>query len=84
MGLAQAIKRSFRFFLPPSLLAPRRLVRRLFGPAFFYVIGLITGMYVYARPSEVEHITTIFVVAMFVLLTLKWWSGASADHTAEA
>ena len=82
MGLAQAIKRSYRFFIPPSLLTPRKLVRQLFEPTFFYVMGLTTGMYAYARPGEGKHITTISIVAMLVLLVLKWWSGASSERNA--
>lgn len=75
MGLAQAIKRSYRFFIPPSLLAPRQWVRRMFQPVFFYVVGLTTGMYVYAPPGE----TCLSIVAILVLLMLKWWSGASTQ-----
>jgi hypothetical protein len=79
MNLAQAIKRSYHFFIPPSLLAPRQWVGRIFQPAFFYVIGLSTGMYAYARPGEGQRITSISIVAMFGLLVLKWWSGASTQ-----
>ena len=81
MGLAQAIRRSYRYFIPPSLLAPRKLVRRLFEPTFFYIIGLTMGMYSYARPGEVEHINTVAMLAMLVLLSLKWWSGASVPNS---
>ena len=85
MSLSQAIKRSYRYFVPPSMLAPRKLVRRLFEPAFFYVTGLTTGMYAYARPGEGERITTIWMTAMVVFLALKWWSGATVEgRTAEA
>ena len=85
MGLAHAIKRSHRFFIPPSLLAPRTWVRRLLAPAFFYVVGVVTGMYAYARPGEGERITYIAIVVMLVLLALKWWSGAPIEgRSAEA
>jgi hypothetical protein len=79
MGLGLAIKRSYRYFIPPSLLAPRKLGRRLYEPMFMYLVGLVTGMYTYARPGEGNHITKLFAVALLVLLVFKWWSGASAD-----
>ncbi|MDB5297824.1 MAG: hypothetical protein JWO31_3807 [Phycisphaerales bacterium] len=84
MGLARAIKRSYRFFIPPSLQAPRKLVRRTYEPAIFYLIGLTTGLSHYARPDEAERVWTISIIAFSLLLALKWWSGAGvADGTAE-
>lgn len=78
MGLAQAIKRSYPFLIPPSLLAPRTYVRRHIEPAFFYVIGLTTGMYTCAPPGEVKRISGIGSAVMLVLLVLKWWSARPA------
>jgi hypothetical protein len=73
MGLCLAIKRSYRHLIPSTLLDPRKLVRQIYVPAFFYIIGLSTGMYSYARPGEGDHITRESIVAMVVLLLLVRW-----------
>jgi hypothetical protein len=86
MSLALAMKRSYRFFLPRSLLNPRRLARQLLPVAFFYVIVLSTGMYVGARGIDQQHVTEGTVLAMLVLIVLRLWAGKaeSRDSAAEA
>jgi hypothetical protein len=82
MGLMLAIKRSYRYFLPRSLLEPRAWVRRRFEGLFLYFVGLFTGMFVYVGPGEGERVGQMFTVAMLVLIALKMWSGATPQANA--
>jgi hypothetical protein len=77
MSLSAAIQRSYRYFLPPLLMSPRRLVRHLYGPAMFYVVGMLTGECLYAQPDQVVHITGRGVLAIIGLMWLRSWAGKS-------
>ncbi len=74
MSIALALKRTYRHFAPPFD-EVRRFVRKLYVPAFFYIVGQESGMYKYARPEDVARITKQSMVAIVVLLVLGWWSG---------
>jgi hypothetical protein len=75
MALLLAVKRSYRYFIPRSLLEPRKYVRQIYMPAVYYVVGITTGMYIYARPGEGPHITQISLIVMVALLILGRWAG---------
>lgn len=64
------------------MLEPRQWVRRNFASLFFYTVGFCTGMYVYAGPGDGERIGEIFLVAMLVLVALRYWSGATPQDSA--
>lgn len=73
MGLRLAVKRSFRYFMPTALLNPRRLVRGLYTPAFFFILGFEFGT-PGANAARGEHFANPFVVAMLILAVVGWWA----------
>lgn len=75
MSLAKAIKRSYRFFIPPGLFRPREFIRRWHETLGFYFVGLITGMYFYARPGDMNRIFVLSITGCVILGILKWWAG---------
>ena len=76
MGLILAVKRSYRYFIPKSLLTPRKFVRDHYGAIFFYFVGVMTGLYWYGGSEHFQHISTTTGVGLVVLLILRWWAGA--------
>lgn len=79
MGMYHAVRRSYRYFLPQAILAPRATVRRLWASALFYVIGLYTGMLWYAPRGESHHIRNMFLTAIFCLWVLRAWTHDSGN-----
>jgi hypothetical protein len=75
MSLVLAVKRSYRYFLPSSLFDLKRLVRRLYIPIFFYIVGWTTGAYRNAEIGSGERITKISIGVLAVLWILRWWAG---------
>ncbi|HTW95526.1 MAG TPA: hypothetical protein VMD30_12065 [Tepidisphaeraceae bacterium] len=75
MGLILGLKRSYKCFLPSFLFDPRRPVRQLFVPILFYIIGWSTGSFTYAGIAGHEHVFKVSIIALAVLLVLKWWAG---------
>jgi hypothetical protein len=82
MGMILAVKRSYRYFIPSSLLTPRKLVRQLFTALFFYFIGLTTGMYWYANERDFDRVSKVSIVGLVLLLVLGWWAGVRKDEQA--
>jgi hypothetical protein len=54
---------------------PKRLVRRLFVPAFFYFLGKSSAVYSFAAAGNDEQIQKTFIFFAAVLIALKWWAG---------
>src|SRR5258707_1283383 len=77
MGVILAIKRSYRHLLPQPFLSPRKFARRWYAVAFFYTVGLFTGMYIH--PADPSRITYAFIAVMVCLAVIKWWSGGSTN-----
>jgi len=75
MSLMLGVKRSYRYFLPAFVFEPRRLVRQLFVPAFFYFLGWSAAGYTYGGPAQHDHISKVSLVVLLALLILKWWTG---------
>ena len=78
MGIALAIKRSYRHFLPAALFQPRMMVRRWYPLLSLYVIGLLTGMS--WRPVSGQQLEIAFIATIVALIVLKWWSGGTATQ----
>ena len=75
MSLVLAIKRSYRYFLPSSLFDSKRLVRRLYIPVFFYLMGWTAAAYCYGGTAYAERISKVCILFLAVLLIVKWWAG---------
>ena len=70
MSLSTAVRRSYRYFLPRALFTPRKLLRQLWVPLFFYVMGLETATD-HFRPGT----NILFIGVLSALIALKWWAG---------
>ena len=77
-----AVKRSYRYFIPSSLLTPRKFIRQHYTAIFFYFLGLMTGMYWYSQPGSFERISTTTGVGLAILLVLGWWAGVRREEHA--
>jgi hypothetical protein len=75
MSVILAVKRSYRYFLPSSLFDLKRLVRRLFVPAAFYLLGWRSAAYSFAGVGNGEEITKTVIFFVAALIALKWWAG---------
>ena len=71
MSLLVAVKRSWHYFIPESLLDLRRLVRQLYIPAYFFVMGWAFGIDSHGGPGRYSQLGT----AVVVLILLKSWAG---------
>jgi len=70
MALALALKRTAEFYTPPL----RRWVARTVPFAFFWFIGLCTGL-LYARPVDSSRVMMLMLGGLAGLTLLKRWAG---------
>jgi hypothetical protein len=69
MSLALAFKRTAHFYEPPL----RRWVARNVQFAFFWVIGLATGLY--SGPVDTRYVSAGVLAGLLSLFVLKKWAG---------
>jgi hypothetical protein len=77
MGVLNAVRRSYCYFIPRALLAPRLLARQLSTPALFGVTGLGIGASNYAATAAQAHISELWFVSIMLLAALRRWSFGS-------
>jgi len=75
MNLVLALKRSYRYFLPSSLFDLKKLVRQVYVPTVFYLMGWTTAGYHYGGVGSAERVTNISIFYGIVLIVVKWWAG---------
>ena len=80
MSLSLAIKRSYRYLVPKSVLNPRALVRDLLPSIFAYTLGLFTGLRFTGGQGQVENISRWEIAVFAALLVAKWWAYAPASR----
>ena len=74
MGLINAIRRSYRYFLPNVLLNPKRTINSLFPYVLIAILGWSFGAMQYSSHADKGGIVQNQQIAMWTLLILKFWA----------
>jgi len=75
MSFSLAVKQSWRYFAPRSLLDSRRVVRQLSIPGLFYLLGWEHGLYSQDGAPDFDRGMVEVTVCLLALLTLRLWAG---------